>query len=212
MDERELMAQGKRIIERLAAATDESTGRGRYAQACEFLRVYGGPNNSFLKEAEAYSDFFWESKRNHTVSVLESFVDHVESGLHSGIPPRHQAELDVVSDFLGQADQMLKDTSFHPGAAAVLIGACLEEFLRGWLESASLDLGGTRPSIDSYMKALREADLLSKQDAKDLVSWAGIRNHAAHGEWDKVGDREKIDIMLQGVNLFLRTYGKASTG
>jgi hypothetical protein len=53
---------------------------------------------------------------------------------------------------------------------------------------------------------LRAAELISSQDVKDITSWAGIRNHAAHGDWEEVADRQRIKIMLEGVNLFMRRY------
>jgi hypothetical protein len=45
---------------------------------------------------------------------------------------------------------------------------------------------------------------------KDITSWGGLRNHAAHGEWDEVKDRQRISIMLEGVNLFMRKYSEKS--
>ena len=72
------------------------------------------------------------------------------------------------------------------------------------MEGESLSIGKSTPGIDAYSKVLRTADLISKQDAKDIVSWAGVRNHGAHGEWEKVNDRDRIKLMLEGVNLFMR--------
>ena len=92
----------------------------------------------------------------------------------------------------------------HPAAAAILIGASLEEFLRTWVEAEGLSIGKARSGIDTYCNTLRAADLISKQDSKDITSWGGIRNHAAHGEWDEVSDRGRIRLMLEGVNLFMR--------
>ena len=96
----------------------------------------------------------------------------------------------------------------HPAAPAVLGGAALEEFLRNWIEEANLPLGNKKASIDTYTGLLREADLITKQDAKDITAWAGIRNHAAHGEWDEVKDKQRIQLMLEGINLFMRKYTK----
>lgn len=58
---------------------------------------------------------------------------------------------------------------------------------------------------------LREDGLITKQDIKDITSWAGIRNHAAHGEWDEVDDKKRIAVMLEGINLFMRKYGPPGT-
>ena len=114
--------------------------------------------------------------------------------------------MDVVSDFLEQAQQLLDTKGIHPAAPVVIVGAALEEFLRSWTESESLTIGGQKPGLDSYAKVLRENDLITKQDYKDIASWGGLRNHAAHGEWNEVSDKNRISLMLEGVNLFMRKY------
>lgn len=60
-----------------------------------------------------------------------------------------------------------------------------------------------QPGINTYASALAKADHLTKQNAKDITSWAGIRNDAAHGDFDALS-RERAGLMIQGVNLFLR--------
>jgi hypothetical protein len=52
--------------------------------------------------------------------------------------PERRAQLDVVSDILGQANLLLEDDRYHPAAAAILIGASLEEFLRTWVDAEGL--------------------------------------------------------------------------
>ncbi|MDE0104066.1 MAG: hypothetical protein OXN89_16965 [Bryobacterales bacterium] len=156
-----------------------------------------------MKQAEATTG------HNHYMvatleSILTSFIQYLEVGLATGLSPERQAQMDIVSDLLGQANMLLENSKYHPAAAAILIGACLEEFLRTWVEAESLSVGASRPGIDAYSKALRSAELLSKQDVKDITSWAGVRNHAAHGEWEEASDRNRIRLMLEGVNLFMR--------
>lgn len=107
-----------------------------------------------------------------------------------------------------QANALLEAKQVHPAAPAVLIGATLEEFLRTWCEAEGISLGAKKPGLDSYAKSLREAELISKQDVKDITSWSGVRNHAAHGEWEELGDKQRIKLMLEGVNLFMRRYAR----
>ena len=181
---------------------DSDPGLAAKAQVCEFLRVYAGPRSSFFRQAEA-ADGHASYLVPTLVDILNSFIEYVESGLHTGLPPERQAQLDVVSDYLEQANAILESKKQHPAAAAVLIGASLEEFLRNWGEAEDLKVKG-KPGISSYAGALREAELISKQDVKDITSWAGIRNHAAHGNWEEVSDASRIRLMLDGVNLFMR--------
>ena len=121
------------------------------AQVCEFLRNYAGPKSAFLESAQV--------ARRSVVptldSIVQSFIQYLQAGLATGVSPERQAQLDVVSDLLGQANSLLEDTKYHPGAAAILIGACLEEFLRTWVEAESLSIEKSKPGIDAYSKALR---------------------------------------------------------
>ncbi len=210
MNVQEVVQQARGIQKRIRAYAIEdlegSHGEAAKAQVCEFLRTYAGAKSAFFKQAEAASGFsaYMVSTLN---SIVNSFIKYLEAGLASGISPERKAQLDVVSDFLAQANTILEDPRMHPASAAVLIGASLEEFLRTWVEENSISIGNSKPGIDAYCKGLKTADLITKQDVKDITAWAGIRNHAAHGEWAEVSDRDRIRLMLEGVNLFLRQKG-----
>lgn len=207
MDADELVKQAKRIID------NSNTVRmaGPIAEAQEFIRVYMGENSAFFKRLSQI-DHGWnyEYARDYVVSILEAFIRYVENGLLEGVSILRKAQIDVVSDFLEQAYTLLDSKDVHAAAPTVIIGAALEEFLRNWVEEANLDIGEKKPGIDTYAKVLREAKLIEKQDVKDITAWAGLRNDAAHGEWDKVNDKEKISNMLHGVNLFMRKYAGRS--
>lgn len=138
---------------------------------------------------------------------MQSYIEYVKAGLAGAVTPERRAQLDVVSDFLDQARQLLETRAVHPAAPALVIGATLEEFLRMWIESADLAIGSRRPGLETYATVLREADLITKQGIKDITAWGGIRNHAAHGEWDEVADKQRVALMLEGVDLFMRKYG-----
>ena len=207
MTTEELIEQARGLKTRIRQYTREDD-RGDYsvgarAQVCEFLTIYAGPNSAFTTRAESatgYSDYVV----NTLGSVLDGFIEYLSAGLATGKSPERQAQLDVVSDYLGQAANLLDSAEFHPAAAAILIGASLEEFLRTWVEAAGIEMEGGKPGIDLYCRTLRSADIISKQDVKDITSWAGTRNDAAHGNWDEVADRSRIKLMLEGVNLFMR--------
>ena len=66
----------------------------------------------------------------------------MENDLLEGISIERKAQIDVVSDFLDQANSLLNSKDVHPAAPAVIIGAALEEFLRNWIEEAGLTLEG----------------------------------------------------------------------
>lgn len=203
----ELIEQATQLRSRIQPygndGAEVSRATGAKAQVCEFLKTYSGPKSSFVSQA-TQADGYASYQVGQLTAVLDSFIEYLKSGLHTGISPERRTQIDVVSDILGQADQIVADAKLHPAAAAVLVGASLEEFLRNWMESEGLSIGNAKPGIDAYSKALRTADLVSKQDVKDITAWAGIRNDAAHGDWEKVEDRNRVRLMLEGVNLFMR--------
>lgn len=189
------------------------TARQTYVEACEFFKIHVGANTSFYKALEKSkgNESYWNVYQNVLVDdvlgVLNGFISYATSGLYDEVSQEKKTRLDVVNGYLEQAQYFLTDKEIHPAAAAVIIGSSLEEFLRNWFASEGLSLEGTKPGIDTYVKKLREKDLITKQDSKNITAYAGIRNDAAHGFFDKI-NREQVDLMLQGVNLFLGTYQK----
>lgn len=182
---------------------------GGLTQAREFLRVYAGEDSSFFKTLSQISSSASNTyKFGRVKDVLESFIDYVDKGLLRSISLEREIQIETVSDYLEQAENLLNDKNVHPAAPAVIIGASLEEFLRNWLEDGGFDLTSIKNSLDAYTTELRRQDKLSKQDLKDIVSWAGTRNDAAHGHWENVEDRNRVRLMLEGVNLFMRKYSE----
>ena len=200
MDTQEITRQAEAMRTRIR---QDDNGEGAKAQVCEFLRIYAGPKSAFLKQAESANGISGYVVTT-LVSILGAFTEYLQAGLSAGESPERRAQLDVVSDLLEQANSLLEDNRYHPAAAGFLIGASLEESLRTWVEAEELSIPNAKPGIDAYCRTLRSADLISKQDVKDITAWAGVRNHAAHGDWDEVSDRKQIRLILEGVNLFMR--------
>lgn len=204
MTKEELIQQAKRISDRVSEDL-----HGSMAEAKEFLNTYGGSNNSFY---EGINEILGSASRNYAIektqAILNSFIQYVENGLLRSISLEREIQIETVSDYLEQAADLLNDKKVHPAAPAVIIGASLEEFLRTWLIDVGIDLQNINMNLDSFAKELRSRDLITKQDSKDITAWGGIRNDAAHGHWDNVKDENRIRIMLEGVNLFMRKYSK----
>lgn len=205
MDTTQVLSQ----VARLRAAVQQATGSwpalyGVRAQVCEFFYQLTGDRSSFYQLVHGAVG---QNFANTVISALDNFKSYVEAGLLGEVSPERRAQLDVVSDFLDQANSLLGTNGVHPAAPIVLVGATLEEFLRTWVESKQLSLGARKPSLDAYAQVLLTEGLITKQDMKDITAWGGLRNHAAHGEWEEVQDKQRASLMLEGVNLFLRKYG-----
>jgi hypothetical protein len=204
----DLIKHAKRMIQ---TAWSQGAGSGKLAEAVEFLRIYAGEKSRFYQQLSAVDPNIPDKYLSKDIkSNLEGFISFVQNDLHSGISVERKAQIDVVSDILEQANSLLETKGVHPAAPTVIIGAALEEFLRNWIEEQGIVLENKKAGLDSYSKLLRENDLITKQDSKDITSWAGLRNHAAHGEWEEVDDKKRISLMLEGVNFFMRKYGSYS--
>jgi len=116
-----------------------------------------------------------------------------------------KAQIDVVSDLLSQAHDLLGSKGGHPAAPAMVVSAALEEFLRTWVKCEGHKTG-RKPGIEAYAETLREQEFITKQDAKDIACWTRLRDHAAHGQWDELSDKARVNLMLERVNLFMRKY------
>jgi len=182
---------------------------GLIAEIKELIKGYCGKNNSFYEEINKIPHN-WSSTATNNVarSILISFINTLKKDLISGISIERRIQNEVVSDFLEQAIELLNNPKIHAAAPAVIIGAALEEFLRNWIEEEDLSTTDKKYTLDSYAKILRGNELITKQDIKDITSWTGIRNDAAHGNWNSVEDKDRIKLMLEGVNLFIRKYSE----
>ncbi len=201
MTKDEIIAHATRIKSQV-----DSNYEGSMAQAKEFFKSYAGKDNSFLTTLNTPYHSNWQQERKRLKEVLDSFIEYVKSDLLRTISLEREIQIETVSDYLEQAENLLNEKKVHPAAPAVIIGASLEEFLRNWLEQEGVEMTIIKLSLDSYSKELRSRNLITKQDLKDIVSWGGTRNDAAHGHWVNVEDRNRIKLMLEGVNLFMRKY------
>jgi len=203
MDLSELILHAKRI------ASTTVRGSSLLPEALEFLRIYSGEKSAFYNQLKKVNpDWQDNTVKNNVIDALNGYIRFLESGLSNSISLERRTQIDVVSDYLNQASILINTKGIHPVAPCVIIGASLEEFLRNWTEEIGLSKNIDKPSIDAYAKLLREHEHITKQDIKDITSWAGLRNDAAHGKWNDVSDANRINLMAEGVSLFMRKYSR----
>ncbi|HEX5089628.1 MAG TPA: hypothetical protein VFV89_17605 [Nocardioides sp.] len=187
--------------------TDLGRIKARAAAALDFLRQYAGEDSQWFQRAKwVYDDHggreSTESGARQIGDVLESWADSVEEGYSSIVGADAMGVRAMAStDLMEQVRALVADKHVNPAAPIVLAGAALEVALRGAVEERGFTVNGPG-SIGAYAKALRSADVISKQDMKDVEAMAGLRNAAAHGDHDELS-RERAGLMEQQVNLFL---------
>ena len=181
--------------------------RARAIAGIDFLERFSGPESrwtdgaitAFANSGEKQS---MESGARAVGDILKSWTDQVRAGR---LIPRTVEASGVrevaATDLMEQVRSLHADPSVTPAAPIVLAGAALEVSLRSAVEQLGLTVEG-KPSIAAYAKTLRIADFLGKQDMKEVDQMAGLRNDAAHGDFESLS-RERAGLMEQQVNLFL---------
>ncbi len=176
----------------------------------QFVKNYIGDDTEFYATLKDYSqrkdsgnetDKAWAAKK-----VLKSLKDYLGLNLELNLTEKYNIKVDIINDFMIQAIELSSNKKFHPAAAGILMGASLEEFLKKLAEEKKVDLSEIKRTIDPISKELYQKKIITKQDLKDITSWAGIRNDATHGNFDEVNDRKRILNAIEGVNLFMRKY------
>lgn len=180
-----------------------------YLLSLQFVRNYIGKDtefyNSLLNYYKRYSDNS-HNKKVEASSVLDSIKSYLKLNLELGKSQSYSVKIDIISDFLNQSIHLASDKKYHPAASAILLGASLEEFLKQLCEQNDIDLSEIKKTIDPISQKLYKENIISKQDYKDINSWAGLRNDATHGNFDEVNDRKRVLNAIEGVNLFMRKY------
>lgn len=183
---------------------DRSLDMGSLLPAVEFLRLKAGPRSEFYVRArEAANHRSPVYGAPVVVHGLRGWADFVDRGL-AEMPVEAQARVAAATDLMDQVEQLLQDRRVHPAAPVMLAGAALEEMLRSLVDTAGAKPKG-KPGINSYATALREAGVITQQDVKNVTSWAGMRNDAAHGDFAQI-ELPNARLMAQGINLFMQQY------
>jgi hypothetical protein len=153
----------------------------------------------------------WESQVR--LGILEAFRDDFNQGFLDDLLLKVEAE--VAADYMGQAEGLLKEGQpgkFDHVPAAVLAGAVLEKALRTLCNEhqppvSIVNAKGEPTTLNSLIDELKKAEAFNELKAKQLRSWADIRNAAAHGHFS---DFSKADVaqMISGMNNFLADYLK----
>jgi hypothetical protein len=157
-----------------------------------------------------------ESKREPIEKALAELVgvrESFERGFLDDLVVKIESE--IAADYMGQAENLLR-TGLHGKydhvPAAVLAGAVLERALRMLCQQqeppiAGETAAGNPKTMNLLTEDLKKAGLYNELKAKQLRAWAGIRNHAAHGEFDQFKATD-VEQMIQGINSFLGDYLK----
>jgi hypothetical protein len=111
----------------------------------------------------------------------------------------------LFSDFLEMARHLLDEG--YKDAAAVIAGSSLEAHLKRLCVSRCvpvLDAKGKPRKAETINGELHKAKTYELSEQKQVTAWLGIRNDAAHGNYDKVL-ADSVQVMIDGIRVFMAT-------
>ena len=162
------------------------------------------PASSYRLEAQRHEGLEAHRRVPRYVGILTALRADVQSGWMQTVSELLHA--DTFSDILDQAEQLLDKN--YKDAGAVVSGTALESHLRLLAQKAGLDVilpSGATKKADSLNADLAKAGIYGTIQQKSVTAWLGIRNAAAHGEYEKYGLPE-VRQMLAAVRDFIGRY------
>jgi hypothetical protein len=148
--------------------------------------------------------------RNYVPRALSGVLKSLRSDYQAGRlrTLRERIASDVFSDFLEMAEYLIQDEGLKD-PAAVVAGSVLEQHIKKLCAKKGVpttfidNKGDTRPKkLDTMNAELAKASTYDSNDQKQITAWAGIRNAAAHGEYDKYA-APQVALMIQGIRHFM---------
>lgn len=152
------------------------------------------------------------SKVQFAVAFLRSVKTELQNGSLDSLAL--QIESAVLSDYLSQAESILKESTgeltYVP--AAVLAGASLERSLRticSRLEPSEPVVNDKEDflGMNALIDVLKRRQVFNEVQAKQLRAWVAIRNSAAHGKFEEFS-RHQVEQMLKGITAFIAQHGQ----
>lgn len=136
------------------------------------------------------------------VGILTALRSEYELGYFARVEELIHAE--TFSDFLDMAQHLLSNG--YKDAAAVIAGSTLEQHLRELCNRNGLQVtsNGKPKKADTMNSELAGSSVYSKLDQKNVTSWLGLRNNAAHGNYASY-TTDQVQLLIDATrNFFAR--------
>lgn len=204
-----LLSEGKRLWEEFQEDQEgiirDIVAFTRWSTSClNLLDKLSISTNRFVKQFEIWVLGGPGRKMNigAALGVLESAREEYMLGM--AIEYHLSVSSAVFGGLIREAEYLLKKN--YNRAAAVILGAALEEGLKTRARSVPVDIG-TKETLNPLIVKLksREIGLITEFEAKRLEAVAKMRNDAAHGG-EFSYSKEQVEEELSLLNRFLQNY------
>lgn len=174
------------------------------ASALSFIKMTFGGSHPFYKDFDEKVKDPFSSQTKYAVGILKSAEDEIKNGWIFRL--KNLVSSEIFSDFLEMAEYLLAEG--YKDAAAVIIGSTLEEHLRQLCKKNLINIeykkdGKSIPKKADILNAeLAKAEIYNKTEMKGVTGHLGLRNDAAHGNYDQY-NKEQVQLMCQAVLDFM---------
>ena len=144
----------------------------------------------------------------YRVERLIGVVGALAIDVEGGFLQRHVTLIrgEVFGDFLEMAAHLVG--SNYKDAAAVIAGSALEAHLKQLCQNREISLerernGQVRPvNADTLNAELAKSGAYANLDQKNVTAWLGLRNDAAHGNYDAYS-KQQVVLMIDSIREFI---------
>lgn len=139
------------------------------------------------------------------LAILRSLREDIDESWLFDLKQLIAAEL--FTDFLDMAEHLIEEG--YKDAAAVMVGSTLESHLKqlcikNGIETIFINDKGKEKHIraDRLNADLKKSGIYKMTMQKQITAWLGLRNNAAHGDYDEY-DMDEVKQMYSGVLSFI---------
>ncbi|WP_435212628.1 hypothetical protein [Streptomyces sp. bgisy034] len=199
----ELIEKSESLVSRTLYYDDEPAAdilANRLEAAVARLTMKGSVYTQQVQRAKGHGT---EYRLRHNMQVAISLRDDLNAGWTETVVELVHA--DTYSDYLEMADSLL--TKGYKDAAAVITGTSLEVHVRALcMKNGIATLVAGKPKKADTMNAdLKKAGVYGGLQQKQLTTWMGLRNSAAHGDYGDY-DKDEVRQFIDGVQAFMMKY------
>jgi uncharacterized protein YutE (UPF0331/DUF86 family) len=181
---------------------DVTAAQGWMASAANAIQQVTSPGSFYRQELDRLmaNDELRSGIPEHIIAKVLGVLESVHSEAQAGMLQRleDQVAATAFDDFLDHASDYHKSGKLRE--AAVLASAVLEDAVKR--VGAKNQAKTAAVSLDPLIDDLTSRGVFTAVKAKRLKSYAGVRNHALHAEWDKL-DLKDVGAMISGVRELL---------
>lgn len=134
------------------------------------------------------------------MGVCRSLLEDMQNGYLQTYTEVIHSE--IFSDYLEMSEHL--NASGYKDAAAVIAGSTLESHLKSLCSKLGVPtFAGDRPiKADTLNSELVKVDAYTKNEQKSVTAWLGLRNDAAHGNYNAY-DSQQVGLLILSVRDFI---------